>query len=226
VNRTQVILFGCGRGADTAYRYLTRDSDYAVSGFVVDKTHLTMDTYKGLPVHAFESAPEAFPPDDYEMFVFIGFQEMNGVRASRYSSAKMMGYRMASYVSSSNNFLESPPIGDNCFILGGQCIDLDVTIGDNVVMWSGNHIGDRSTIESHVWMSSHVCLSGDTRIGEGSFLGVGATVSNGVRVAERTFVGANALITRDTASNAVHIVEGTAAGPLQSDRFLRMIDID
>ena len=32
----KVVIFGCGRGADTAYRYLSRDTAYEICAFTVD----------------------------------------------------------------------------------------------------------------------------------------------------------------------------------------------
>ena len=35
-----VIIFGTGRGADVAFRYITSDSPHKVCGFTVDKEYL------------------------------------------------------------------------------------------------------------------------------------------------------------------------------------------
>src|SRR5258705_7458732 len=100
------------------------------------------------------------------MFVPLGFQQMNRLRASKYLDAKAKGYRFVSYVNSRHYSLEGLTVGENCLILDNQIFNLDVSIGDNVTLWSGNHIGDRTVIGSHVWISSHVTLSGDVRVGD------------------------------------------------------------
>jgi sugar O-acyltransferase (sialic acid O-acetyltransferase NeuD family) len=221
----KVVIFGCGRGADTAFRYLSRDSPHEICGFTVDAEFLREESFHGLPVVEYESVGSRFPPDRFEMFVPLGFQNMNRLRAERYFDAKRRGYRFISYVNSHHYALEDPRIGENCFILDGQIFNLDVSIGDNVTIWSGNHIGDRTVVGSHVWISSHVTLAGDVTIGDYSFLGVNSCVSNRVTVAPRTFIGAQALISQDTAEGSVHVAPPPRAVPMTSERFLSMLPI-
>jgi len=143
---SKVILFGTGRGADVAFRFLTRDSDHEVCGFAADKKHLDRDTFHGLPAVEFETVEQRFPPDRYKMLVLLGYQGMNGLRAEKYRAAKAKGYGCISYVNSHFYRAEDLDIGENCFILDNQSISLDVKIGNNVVVaaQSGvmHHISD------------------------------------------------------------------------------------
>jgi acetyltransferase-like isoleucine patch superfamily enzyme len=148
---------------------------------------------------------------------------MNRLRAERYLDAKGRGYRFISYVSSRLSSLEEPRIGENCFILDGQLLNLDVSIGNNVTMWSGNHVGDRTVIGDHVWIASHVSLAGDVTVGDGCFLGVNASVSNGVRLGARTFVGAQTIVDKDTPADAVFVSQPARSVPLSSEKFLAML---
>jgi sugar O-acyltransferase (sialic acid O-acetyltransferase NeuD family) len=219
------VIFGTGRGADTAFRYLSRDSPHEICAFTVDRQFLLQPTFHGRPVVEYESVSAQFPHSEYEMFVPLGFQGMNSVRADRYLDAKRKGYRFISYVNSRQYSVEELKIGENCFILDGQSVNLDVAIGDNVTMWSANHIGDRTVVGSHVWISSHVTLSGDVVVGDYCFLGVNACVSNNVTLAPRTFVGANVLISQDTAQREVYVAPAPRRVAMTSDRFLSMLKI-
>lgn len=221
----RVVIFGSGRGADTAFRYLTHDSAHEICAFAVDAAFITERTFHGLPVVEYETVTSTFPPDAFHMFVALGFQGMNRVRADRYLDAKARGYRFISYVSSRLSAIEAPRIGENCFILDNQCINLDVTIGNNVTMWSGNHVGDRTAIGDHVWMSSHVSLAGDVVVGEGCFLGVNSSVSNAVRLGAHTFVGAQTLIDKDTPPDSVYIAQSAKQVPISSEKFLAMLRV-
>src|SRR5262245_32187288 len=221
----RIVIFGCGTGADTAYRYITADTSHEVCAFTVDAAFKTDPTFHGLPVVDYETVTSRFPPDAYEMFVALGFQGMNGLRAAKYLDAKHRGYRFISYVHSGHAWLERVAIGENCFILDGQLVNLDVRIGNNVTVWSGNHIGDRTVIGDHVWISSHVTLSGDVRVGDGCFLGVNACVSNRVTLGARTFVGANTLIAKDTPEDSVFVAPAARQVPMRSDKFLAMVDL-
>ena len=100
-----------------------------------------------------------------------------------------------------------------------------MTLGRNVVLWSGNHIGHHSRIRDNVFISSHVVVSGSVEIGEHSFLGVNSCVSNNVRVAPRTFVGANVLVSQDTVERGVYVAPAPKHVPMGSDRFLSMLKI-
>ena len=222
---SKVVIFGTGRGADTACRYLERDSPHEICGFTVEEAFLTGETFRGRPVVPFETVVERFPPDAFRMFVPLGFQGMNALREEKYLAAKRLGYSFISYLSSRHYALEGVRMGENCFILDSSVFNPDVTIGDNVTIWSANHIGDRSVIEDHVWISSHVTLAGDVTVGRGSFLGTNASVSNHVRIGARTFVGTGAVIARDTAAGSVHVAPASREVKLASDRFLAMLKI-
>jgi sugar O-acyltransferase (sialic acid O-acetyltransferase NeuD family) len=159
------------------------------------------------------------------MFVALGFQQMNALRAEKYLDAKGKGYRFISYVHSRRSWSEPVAIGENCFILDNQIFNLDVSIGNNVTIWSGNHVGDRSAVGDHVWISSHVTLSGDVTIGDYCFLGVNSCVSNNVTLGARTFVGANALIAKDTEEGSVFVAPAAKQIAMRSDKFLSMLHL-
>ena len=126
------------------------------------------------------------------MFVAMSYAKMNAVRAEKYASDEGAGYRLVSYVSSRCTYLSQTPPGDNCFILEDNTIQPFVTIGNNVTLWSGNHIGHDSTIEDHCFITSHVVVSGYVRVGTRSFIGVNATLRNSITIAPQTLIGAGA----------------------------------
>jgi sugar O-acyltransferase (sialic acid O-acetyltransferase NeuD family) len=221
----RIVMFGTGRGADTAFRYISRDTSHEICAFAVDAPFLTKRPFHGRPVVDYASITSAFPPGEFEMFVPLGFQRMNGLRAERYLDVKARGYRCISYVSPRHTAPEPVTVGENCFILDGQAFNLDVTIGNNVTMWSANHIGDRTVIGDHAWISSHVTLSGDVTIGEACFLGVNACVSNNVRLGRRTFVGAHVLVAKDTAENSVFVAPPATEVKVPSEKFLAMLNL-
>lgn len=220
---SKIILFGSGRGADVAYRFLTRDSDHQVCGFATEQAHLTHDWLHDLPVVAFETVEDRFPPDEYKFLVLLGYQRMNSLRAEKYLAVKSKGYDCISYVNSGFFRAEDLDVGENCFILDNQSLSLDVKVGDNVVMWSSNHVGDLSRIGDHAWVSSHVTVAGEVDVGPRCFLGIGSTISNRLTLGEGTFVGANALIATDTAKGSVHTAPAATANDLDSKSFMRIM---
>ena len=221
---SDVIIFGIGRGAEVATRYFRCDSPHQISAYTVDDAFADRAEFMGRPVIPFSRVERELPPAQCKMFVPLGFQRMNGLRAEKYAAAKAKGYTLESYVSSRILAWDRPRFGENCFILEGNVFDFDVKVGNDVVLWSANHVGDLSSIEDHAWISSHVVLSGEVTIGAHAFLGVNATVSNRVKVGARSYVGANALIAKDTPEDSVSITKGTPRlEGIDSLRFLQMI---
>lgn len=221
---SKVVVFGTGRGADVAFRYLTRDSEHEVAGFALDREFIKDESFHDLPVKPFEEVEKHFPPGEHEMFVLLGYQEMNGLRARKYFEGLEKGYSFASYLSSDISRIEEIDVGENCFILDNQSINLDVRIGNNVVMWSSNHIGDLTEIQDHVWISSHSTVAANVVVGESSFVGIGATISNHVTLGRNTFVGANALITSDAQENGVYVSGESKCVSDDSRTFMKVME--
>jgi sugar O-acyltransferase (sialic acid O-acetyltransferase NeuD family) len=221
---SKIIIFGIGRGANVATRYFGDDSPHEIVAYTVDDEYANRKEFMECPVIPFSRIEKEIPPKESQMFVLLGFQRMNALRAEKFAAAKAKGYSLASYISSRILASGKPQMGENCFILEGNVFNYDVMIGDNVVMWSSNHVGDLSVIEDHVFISSHVVLSGEVRIGAHSFLGVNATISNHVHVGARCYIGANALIAQNTPPDSVYITKATARlEQIDSLRFLQVI---
>jgi sugar O-acyltransferase (sialic acid O-acetyltransferase NeuD family) len=219
----RIVIFGTGKGSDTARRYFERDSPHEIVGYVVDREFLSAATFNGRPVVAIDDAVATFPPDDVLAFVPLGSSRMNMLRAEKYELLKSLGYRFVTYVHASNKLKGHCEIGENCFILENQSVNFDAVIGNNVVIWSGCQIGDRSRIGDHAFLAAHVVLNGDVTIGEYAYLGSNCNISNHVQIGRQSFIGANALITQDTAERAVHVVEATPAAGIDSLRFTRLL---
>jgi sugar O-acyltransferase (sialic acid O-acetyltransferase NeuD family) len=213
----EVVVFGTGAIAKLAHHYFTTDSEHQVVAFTVDGDHRTADTFLGLPLVSFEEVASHYPPPTFRMFVAVSYAGMNKLRAEKYRAARGMGYQLVSYVSSRCSMLTGTPPGDNCFILEDNTIQPFVSIGSDVTLWSGNHIGHDSTIEDHCFISSHVVISGNVTVHPYCFLGVNATVGNGVTIAARTLIAAGALILKDTVEGGVYVTPGARLISTDSD---------
>jgi sugar O-acyltransferase (sialic acid O-acetyltransferase NeuD family) len=204
-----VVLFGVGDFARIAHVYLTEDSPHEVAAFTVDESFIEQPELLGKPVVPFKRLAETHPPEEYSMLVAIGFSGVNRGRREVYERCKGLGYELVSYVSSQAHLVTDVELGDNCFIFEANVIQPFVRIGNDVVLWSGNHIGHDSTIGDHCFIASHVVVSGNCAIGESCFVGVNATFRDGVTVAPDCVIGAGALIMKDTERGAVYSVRGT-----------------
>jgi sugar O-acyltransferase (sialic acid O-acetyltransferase NeuD family) len=200
-----VIIFGVQDFAQLAHFYLRHDSEHQVIAFSVNEAFLPAGgTFEGLPVVAFERVEAAYPPAQFKFFAPMSPRRMNRQRESVYAQIKAKGYEMISYVSSKATVFPGSPVGDNCFILEDNTIQPFVSIGNNVVLWSGNHIGHHSVIKDHVSFTSHVVLSGHCMVEPFAFFGVNATIRDGVHIAEGSLIAMAAAVIGDTEAWGVY----------------------
>ena len=191
----KVVIFGVLDTAELAHYYLQNDSDHEVVAFTVSKEYLKENTFKGLPVVPFEDLPSSYPPSEYQLFAPMTAKKMNQLREKIYLQGKKMGYSFISYISSKATLFDNE-IGENCFILEDNTIQPFTTIGNNVVLWSGNHIGHHGIIKDHVFFTSQVVLSGHCVVESYCFFGVNATIRDYTHLKKGTLVAMGASITK------------------------------
>ena len=215
----KLVIFGQGDIAEVAHFYFTHDSEYEVVAFTVDQEYRQQLELLGLPVVSFEEVQTLYSPQEYDMFVAIGYKGLNRLREGKYHQAKAKGYRLATYLSSKATHWGDTQIGDNCFILEDITLQPFVTIGNNVVMWSGNHVGHHTTIGNHCFITSHVVISGGVTVGDYSFIGVNATLRDHITIGPRCLIGAGTLILKSTQEGEVYMGQRTQAAEMRSDEI-------
>lgn len=216
---SKLVIFGAGDIARLAYFYFTRDSEHEVAAFTVDQKYRQTDTFLDLPLIPFEEVSKSYSPAEHKMFVALSYARMNKLREEKYHQAKAKGYSLLSYVSSRCSFLTDHPVGDNCFILEDNTIQPFVKIGNDVTLWSGNHIGHDAIIEDHCFLASHIVVSGYVRIGNNCFIGVNATLRNSITIAPETLIGAGAVIMKDTVEKGVYLPQRAELFTKRSDEI-------
>lgn len=201
----KLVLFGKGSYAQIAKDYFNDDSEYEVVAFTLDRKYIDNDVYEGLPMVPFEDVENIYPPSDFSMHIALVYTDMNKLRERKYNEAKQMKYQLANYISSKCSYLSKINCGDNCFIFEDNTIQPYVEIGNNVILWSGNHIGHHSVIKSHNFISSHVVISGHCIIESNCFIGVNSTFAHNIVVAKETLVGAGAIIAKNTEEKGIYV---------------------
>jgi sugar O-acyltransferase (sialic acid O-acetyltransferase NeuD family) len=203
----KLILLGDSAFAEVAFEYFTHDSPYEVVAFAVERAYLTRPELFGRPVVALEDLAARYAPDDHSFYAAVVYTQLNRLRTRLYSAAKSMGYRAASYLSPRAFVWRNVKLGEHCFVFENNVIQPFVTLGDDVVLWSGNHIGHHSKIGNHCFISSHVVVSGFCDVGENCFFGVNATLGNNVTVGDDCLIGAGAVVTKSVPAD--RIVKGS-----------------
>jgi sugar O-acyltransferase (sialic acid O-acetyltransferase NeuD family) len=214
-----LVIFGAGDIAQLAAFYFEGDGRRRVAAFVVDSAYRKAESFEARPLVALEELAARFPPDRHDAFVALSYARINRLRAEKCAALRAMGYGLASYVSTRVSAPAGITHGDNCFILEDNTIQPYARIGNNVTLWSGNHIGHHSVIEDDVFIASHAVISGGVRIGQGCFIGVNATLRDHITLGARCVVGAGALILADAEAEGVYMGQATARARVPSSRL-------
>lgn len=220
----KLIILGDSAFAEVAYECFSHDSDYQVVAFSVEQSFLRKSEMFGLPIVPFETIHEYFQPGEVEFYVAVVYTKLNRLRERLYTEAKGKGYAAATYVSSRAFVWPNATVGEHSFIFEDNTIQPFASIGKNVVLWSGNHVGHHTRVEDHCFISSHVVLSGFCTVGTHSFLGVNCSIGNNVSIGKDNWLGPGVTIIRDTEENSLFGGVQSAKAKVSAKRFFRVGD--
>lgn len=218
----KLIIVGDSAFAEIAYEYFDADSDFEVVAFTVEKGFLKKSEMFGLPIVPFEEIEHIFDPASHYVYVATVYTQLNRLRTRLAAAAKLKGYRLASYVSSRAFVWRNVKFGEHCFIFEDNTLQPFVRVGNNVVMWSGNHIGHHSLVGDNCFLASQVVISGFCEIGENSFIGVNATLANNVALGKDNWIGPNTAIMKSTEVGALFKTEQAEPAKVSAPRFFKI----
>jgi len=217
-----LVLFGSGKIAEVLLYFFRNHSDREVVACTTDRSFLPQSDWNGLPAVPFDEVARSHPPETHDMFVALGYQDLNGLRARKCAEARALGYKLPSYVHPDSGLPRDCVHGDNCFIMSQVLVHPRVKLGNNVFVWSGAMVGHHSTVGDNCWLTSCCNVSGVVTLGDNCFLAVNSTVAHSVRVGADCFIGANALVTKCSGDGEVFLAEASKPFRLNSRQFLRM----
>jgi sugar O-acyltransferase (sialic acid O-acetyltransferase NeuD family) len=220
--KKKLVIFGIGKIADVVYYYASSECDFEVAAFCADNEFIKVDTFNGLPVVSFEEVEQKFHPSEYDMFVAVGYQDLNRLREKKCKEAREKGYSLVSVISPHCNIPTNVTIGWNCFIMPPALIHPCTVLKNNVFVWSGAMVAHHTIIEDNCWLTSCCNISGNVKIGANTFLAVNATVGHSITIGKNCFLGANTLVTKNLDDDKVVITESQKPLRLTSSQFLRM----
>lgn len=218
-----LIIVGDSSFAEIAYEYFKK-AGFEIKAFLVHREYITKGELFGIPIHPLEEVQTLFPPSQFDAFVALTYRELNRARARLCNEMSNHGYHLVSYVSPNAYVADSAVIGKNCFIFENNVIQSFVKIGDDVILWSGNHIGHHTVIEDHVFIASHVVISGHCFIGHHAFLGVNATLGNNITIGQENWIGPSCLIMKNTEAGQMYRVDPSKPSPISAYRFFKISD--
>jgi sugar O-acyltransferase (sialic acid O-acetyltransferase NeuD family) len=190
--------------------------------FTVDAEYRKGESFQDLPLVDAGSVATVYPPDQHVMFVAMSYAKMNRVRAAKYDQMKSAGYRLVSYVSSRCSYLSDNRPGENCFILEDNTIQPFTQIGNDVILWSGNHIGHHALIGENCFITSQVVISGAVKVGNNTFIGVNATIRDHVAIGAGCVIGAGSLVLKDIPDDTVCAAAATEPAAVPASRLRKI----
>jgi sugar O-acyltransferase (sialic acid O-acetyltransferase NeuD family) len=218
--KKQLVIWGAGRIAQAVTFFFARDSDYEIVGYCCDGEFAVAGEYLGKPLVSKDEAVTRFPPTDCSMFVGLGYQGMNELRATVVAWAQNAGYTLASY--RSPHVPGDYEMGKNSIVMDGAVIQPQVVIGDNVYVWGGSMIGHHARIGNHCWLTGSCAIGGIVTMQEKCFVGLNATVGNEIVIGARCMLGANTLINKSLNDDSVLVQGNTEIHRLNAGQFVRM----
>jgi sugar O-acyltransferase (sialic acid O-acetyltransferase NeuD family) len=220
--KKKLVIFGVGKIAEVVYYYAASECGFEVAAFCVDAAYKKDETFNGLPVVSFEEVIKKFPPEAYDMFVAVGYHDLNRLREKKCAEAREKGYQLVSVISPLCNIPSNVTTGWNCLIAAPAIVHPCVQIKNNVFVWSGAMVAHHSIIEDNCWLTSCCNISGNVQLGANTFVAVNATIGHSVTIGKNCFLGANTLVTKNLEEDKVVIAESHKPLRLTSSQFLRM----
>lgn len=220
--KRDLVIFGTGETARLAFEYFKFDSNYNPVCFCVDVEFKKDDFFLDLPIITTDKLNSKFPPEKYDVFVAIGSGKLSYQRKAAFEKIKSLGYKLPSYISSKAFVWRDVKIGENCFILENNVLQSGVKIGDNVVLWSGNHVGHLTEIQAHCFITSHVVISGNCVIGENTFAGVNSCFADNIKVGRDNFIGMGAVVNKSTAEDGLYVGNPAMKKEISARKFCKV----
>ena len=217
-----IIIFGTGKISEVIYYLFMNHSNREVIAFSIDDEYFEDKEKYEKPVIKFSNLKEFYPPSVVDIFVAVGYQQLNKVREKIYKKLEKIGYQLVSFIHPDSGIPKDCIVGKNCMIMNNVCIHPKVSIGNNVFIWSGAVIGHHSKISDNCWITSAANISGNVNVGKNCFFAINSTISHSVTIGSQCFIGANTFISRCTNDCEVFIAERTKPYRLNSEQFIKM----
>jgi len=169
-----------------------------VVAFAVEQAFYKQKRLQNLPIIKLEEIEKFYPVGRVKIFCAVGYGALNTRRERLIKIVKEKNYQLASYISKQANISKSAFLGEHLFIFENNVIQPFSEIQENVILWSGNHIGHHTTIHKNVFITSHVVVSGATEIKRNCFLGVNSAISNNLIIEKFNWVGPGVILQKST----------------------------
>ena len=205
-------IVGTGKTAELVYQY-TRNI-YVIH--FADAEKVGQQFFNRTIIH-----PNDIPKNS-TIFIAIGVNKLNTIRQRVYEEFKQKGYKFLTYVHPNATVMNTAKIGEHCFIMEENVIQDYVSIGNNNILWSGNHIGHHTHIGDHNFISSHVVISGSCTIGNNNFFGVNSCLGDEVSVGDFNWFSPLTSSVKDVEDENLFVMPKTEVSKVSTKRYFKV----
>jgi sugar O-acyltransferase (sialic acid O-acetyltransferase NeuD family) len=210
-----LLIFGTGLLAEQVRYYFAEHAGRRIEAYTVDAAYVGEGRFDGLPVLDFAEAQKRFPPATHDLFVAIGYTQLNQARKRSFLAARALGYTMPSFMHETASVARNARVGANTLMREMAIVSPFSVLGDNLFIGMQVMVSHHARIGSHCWLAAGAVVNGASSVGEACFVGSNATVRNGIAVGADCVIGAGALILADCEPGGVYAATGT---PRQAPR--------
>ncbi len=195
--RVKILLYGIGSLGEKIYEYNKRDQLFDIVAFIDDKEDIDV-TYCGLPVFNYAQCKERFNPEEYKIFVSIGYVRCSYYRELVFKKVFMDGYDLVNYVSPNAICWNGSLVGKNIFVADSVFVGHGSKIHNGVILYEACTLSHDAQIMSNCFLSLRVAMGGHTRIGNNTFIGLNTTVKDNVTIGAYNIVGCGANVIKSS----------------------------
>ena len=195
--RENVLIYGIGSLGEKIFEYNKRDCKYNIVGFIDDKQNLEPE-FCGIPTMNYEQFKRRYRPEDYKLFVAIGYVKCSYYRETVCNKVSSDCYETINYISPNAICWEGALIGRNIFIADNVFVGHGCKIMDGVILYEGCTFSHDVEIGAYSFLSLRVAFGGYTKLGNNSFVGLNTTVKDDVTIGAYNIVGCGTNVIKST----------------------------
>jgi len=191
----KAVIFGTNDLASLLYYHLEKHNpDIIVSAFIVNMDYRQEDVFCGLPVKNAEEMTHDFPPEEYCVYICVGYKNLNRGRRTVYEGIKKMGYEVLNFIHPSAQ-VDAAKMGEGNLIMQNAVIDPHTEIGNCNIFLAHSMLAHHSIVGDFNFFSTTCSIAGRVTIGDECFFAVHSSTRDKISIGNRSLVGINASVT-------------------------------
>lgn len=204
MNKKKCIVFGITSFAEMLVGYLEHYTDYKIAGYVIDRAYKKSDCLGKYPIVEFEKVENIYSPLEYDMFLALGYKNMNDLRKQKYIEAKEKGYTIASFIHPTVT-MDLAHVGEGNIIFENVTLSYGVEIGNCNIIWNGCQISHETKVGDFNFFAPATVLAGKVTVENNCFCGINSAVRGANTLKNYTLVGAGCYMNNSSEEHGVYV---------------------